>query len=91
VVAEPQLTLLELLRDVLHLTGTKSSCEQGECGACAVMVDERIVLSCLMLAVEAQGCQIVTVEGIAAGEQLHKIQQAFLDKGAVQCGFVPRA
>ena len=80
-------TLLDALRDDLELTGTKECCLVGECGACTVMVDGRIVDSCLMLAVEADGAEILTVEGLAQDGQLSPLQQAFLDKGAVQCGF----
>jgi carbon-monoxide dehydrogenase small subunit len=80
-------TLLDVLRDDLELTGTKECCLVGECGACTVVVDGRIVDSCLMLAVEADGAEILTVEGLAQDGQLSPLQQAFLDKGAVQCGF----
>ena len=80
-------TLLDALRDDLELTGTKECCLVGECGACTVVVDGRIVDSCLMLAVEADGAEILTVEGLAQDGQLSPLQQAFLDKGAVQCGF----
>ena len=80
-------TLLDVLRDELRLTGTKECCLVGECGACTVMVDGRIVDSCLMLAVEADGAEILTVEGLAENGRLSPLQQAFLDKGAVQCGF----
>lgn len=80
-------TLLDALRDDLNLTGTKECCLVGECGACTVIVDGRIVDSCLMLAVEADGTEIRTVEGLAGDGQLSPLQQAFLDKGAVQCGF----
>jgi aerobic-type carbon monoxide dehydrogenase small subunit (CoxS/CutS family) len=80
-------TLLDALRDELNLTGTKECCLVGECGACTVIVDGRIVDSCLMLAVEADGAEIRTVEGLAEDGQLSPLQQAFLDKGAVQCGF----
>lgn len=80
-------TLLDVLREDLELTGTKECCLVGECGACTVMVNGRIVDSCLMLAVEADGAEIVTVEGLAQNGQLNPLQQAFLDKGAVQCGF----
>jgi len=80
-------TLLDVLRDDLQLTGTKECCLVGECGACTVMVDGRIVDSCLMLAVEADGAEILTVEGLAENGRLSPLQQAFLDKGAVQCGF----
>ena len=80
-------TLLDVLRDDLELTGTKECCLVGECGACTVMVNGRIVDSCLMLAVEADGADIVTVEGLAREGELSPLQEAFLDKGAVQCGF----
>jgi carbon-monoxide dehydrogenase small subunit len=83
----PNHTLLDVLRDDLRLTGTKECCLVGECGACTVRVDGRIVDSCLMLAVEADGTEIMTVEGLAQDGQLNPLQQAFLDKGAVQCGF----
>lgn len=80
-------TLLDVLREDLALTGTKECCLVGECGACTVVVNGRIVDSCLMLAVEADGAEIKTVEGLAEGSKLIPLQQAFLDKGAVQCGF----
>ena len=80
-------TLLDVLRDDLGLTGTKECCLVGECGACTVIMDGRTVDSCLVLAVEADGSQITTVEGIAAGGSLSPLQQAFLDRGAAQCGF----
>ena len=80
-------TLLDVLRDDLRLTGTKECCLVGECGACTVSVNGRIVDSCLMLAVEADGAEILTVEGLAREGTLSPLQQAFLDKGGVQCGF----
>jgi carbon-monoxide dehydrogenase small subunit len=83
----PHRTLLEFLREDLHLTGTKEGCGQGDCGTCTVQMDGRPVNSCLMLAVAADGCEIVTIEGVADAGVLHPIQQQFLDKGAVQCGF----
>ncbi len=83
---EPRQSLLECLRDVLGLTGTKEGCNDGNCGACTVMLDDRIVTSCLVLGVEAEGCRITTIEGIAAGSQLHPLQQAFLENAALQCG-----
>ncbi|MFH0750264.1 MAG: (2Fe-2S)-binding protein [Chloroflexota bacterium] len=83
----PHLTLLEVLRDDLQLTGTKECCLVGECGACTVSVDGRIVDSCLVLAVEADGTVVATVEGLADGGRLNPLQQAFLDRGAAQCGF----
>ena len=84
---EPWRTLLEVLRDQLGLTGTKKSCEEGHCGACTVMVDGQAVNSCLMLAVEVQGKDIVTIEGLSVEGHLHQIQEAFVTHGAVQCGF----
>ena len=88
VVAKPDKTLLDVLRDDLELTGAKESCDQiGECGACTVIADGRPVLSCLMLALDAEGKDIVTVEGLSKGEELHPIQKAFIEHGAIQCGF----
>ena len=84
---EPHHTLLEVLRDDLGLTGTKECCLVGECGACTVLVDGVSVDSCLMLGVEAAGSSVTTVEGLATGDRLHPLQQAFLETGAVQCGF----
>jgi carbon-monoxide dehydrogenase small subunit len=83
----PHHTLLEVLRDDLALTGTKECCLVGECGACTVRLDGRIVDACLVLAVEADGGDVVTVEGLASEGRLTRLQQAFLDHGAVQCGF----
>jgi aerobic-type carbon monoxide dehydrogenase small subunit (CoxS/CutS family) len=83
----PHHTLLEVLRDELGLTGTKECCLVGECGACTVLVDGRSVDSCLMLAAEAEGTAVTTVEGLADGGRLAPLQQAFLDTGAAQCGF----
>ena len=80
-------TLLELLREDLHLTGTKHGCELGECGACAVLLDGQPVLSCLVLAEECQGRQVTTVEGVAADGRLHPLQECFADLGASQCGY----
>jgi carbon-monoxide dehydrogenase small subunit len=84
---EPHHTLLEVLRDDLGLTGTKECCLVGECGACTVLVNDVSVDSCLVLAVEADGASITTVEGLASGDRLHPLQAAFLETGAAQCGF----
>ena len=83
---EGQQTLLTALRDALGLTGTKEGCSTGDCGACSVMLDGRLVPSCLVLAAEAQGAEIATVEGVAQGDALHPIQQKFLEHAALQCG-----
>jgi len=83
---EPRQSLLEVLRDVLSLTGTKEGCNDGNCGACTVLMDGRIVTSCLVLGVEAEGAVIETVEGMARGSELHPLQQAFLENAALQCG-----
>ena len=83
---ETDQTLLEVLRDELHLTGTKEGCGTGDCGACSVTVDGRLVCSCLMLAVEARGKSIETIEGMASGTQLHPLQRKFLEHAGLQCG-----
>jgi carbon-monoxide dehydrogenase small subunit len=83
----PNDTLLEVLRDELDLTGSKESCGEGVCGSCTVQMDGKPVRSCLTLALEAQGCKIKTVEGLADGDELSDLQQSFIDHGAVQCGF----
>ncbi len=80
-------TLLEVLRDELSLTGTKEGCGTGDCGACTVLLDGIPIASCLTLAVEAQGKEISTIEGMAREGQLHPLQRAFIDRGAIQCGF----
>ena len=83
---EPRQSLLECLRDIAGLTGTKEGCNDGNCGACTVMFDGRIVTSCLVLGVEADGREITTIEGVAEGSALHEIQKAFLEGAALQCG-----
>jgi carbon-monoxide dehydrogenase small subunit len=80
-------TLLEVLRDSLGLTGTKTACEESECGTCTVQINGKAVLSCITLAAALEGEEITTIEGLAEGENLHPVQQAFLKEGAVQCGF----
>lgn len=83
---EPRQSLLECLRDVVGLTGTKEGCGDGNCGSCAIEMDGRIVTSCLVLGVEAEGSRIRTVEGLAQGNELHPLQKAFLESAALQCG-----
>jgi len=83
----PYKTLLEVLREDLNHTGTKHGCELGECGACAVLVDGKPVLSCLLLALECDGKRVLTVEGLGSGGKLHPLQDAFADLGAAQCGY----
>jgi len=80
-------SLLAVLRDTLELPGSKNACEQGECGSCSVLLDGELVCSCLVLGAQADGHEVVTVEGLADGDVLHPVQQAFVDAGAVQCGF----
>ncbi len=84
--AEPRQSLLEVLRDDIGLTGTKEGCNNGNCGACSVMLNGRVVNSCCVLAVETQGAEVTTIEGLAHGDQLHPLQQAFLEEAALQCG-----
>jgi len=84
---EPGATLLEALREELGLTGTKEGCGSGDCGACTVVLDGEMVCACLVLAAEAEGRQIRTIEGVAEGSVLHPVQQKFLEHGALQCGF----
>ncbi len=83
----PHKTLLEVLREDLNLTGTKHGCELGECGTCAVLVDGRAILSCLMLGLDAEGRDVKSIEGMAEGATLHPLQQTFADLGAAQCGY----
>ena len=87
VAVKPTESLLQVIRDRLGLTGTKNGCNVGECGACTVLVDGVPIRSCLMLAMNARDKQITTIEGLAEGEKLHPIQQAFVEHGALQCGF----
>jgi aerobic carbon-monoxide dehydrogenase small subunit len=84
---EPQQTLLDVLRDVVGLTGSKEGCASGDCGACSVLIDGTLVCSCLVLGIEAEGKSVLTVEGVAEGEKLHPVQQKFLEHAALQCGF----
>ena len=83
---EPEQTLLDVLRDELNLTGSKEGCSSGDCGACSVMVDGRLVCSCLVMGAEAEGREVETIEGMANGEALHPLQQKFIDHAALQCG-----
>ena len=87
VAVEPRRTLLEVLREQLGLTGTKEGCDAGDCGTCTVLLDGKPVPSCLVLAIDAQGKDILTIEGMSNGPELHPIQKAFVDYGAIQCGF----
>ena len=80
-------SLLTMLRDTLELPGSKNACEQGECGSCSVVLDGELVCACLVLAAQVDGHEVVTVEGLAAGDELHPVQAAFVEAGAVQCGF----
>ena len=82
---EPQQTMLDVLRDELSLTGSKEGCGSGDCGACSIIVDGRLVCSCLMFGAEASGTEITTIEGIANGDTLHPLQQKFLEHAALQC------
>ncbi|HUJ68429.1 MAG TPA: (2Fe-2S)-binding protein [Syntrophorhabdales bacterium] len=84
---DPRQSLLECLRDVLNLTGTKEGCNDGNCGACSVLLNGRLVNSCLVLGVEIEGQEVLTVEGLADSGELHVLQQSFLDNGAIQCGY----
>jgi len=84
---EPQTTLVELLRDYLNLTGTKVTCNHGECGTCTVILDGKAVYSCHMLAIDAHGKEVISIEGLMDGEKLHPLQEAFIEKDGFQCGF----
>lgn len=79
--------LIDVLREEMGLKGTKRGCDQGQCGACTVLIEGRPVLSCILLAVQADGKKIITIEGVASGEKLHPLQEAFVEEGAAQCGF----
>jgi carbon-monoxide dehydrogenase small subunit len=83
----PHATLLEVLREDLELTGTKYGCGEGECGACSVILDGKVVNSCLILALECEGAEVLTIEGLRENGELHSIQRAFVEHGAIQCGF----
>jgi carbon-monoxide dehydrogenase small subunit len=85
--ADPQTSLLDFVRDTLNLKGTKLCCNTGECGACTLILNGKPINSCVTLAADANGAQIITVEGLAEDERLHPVQQAFIDTGAVQCGY----
>ncbi len=87
IAVEPTWTLLETVREQLRLTGAKEGCGTGDCGACSMLVDGRLVTSCLMLAVQADGREVTTIEGLATNGTLHPVQAAFVEKGGVQCGF----
>ena len=87
VLVEPYASLLDTLRDELQLTGTKKGCDEGDCGACTVILDGKTVTSCLVLAMDAHGRDLLTVEGLARGQELHLVQRAFMENGGVQCGF----
>jgi xanthine dehydrogenase YagT iron-sulfur-binding subunit len=84
---DPRVTLLDLLRERLHLTGTKKGCDRGQCGACTVIVDGQRINSCLSLAVSCDGADVLTIEGVAEGDQLHPLQAAFIAHDGLQCGF----
>ena len=84
---DPRVTLLDLLRERLHLTGTKKGCDRGQCGACTVLVDGRRINSCMALAVSQDGADVLTIEGVARGDQLHPVQAAFIAHDGMQCGF----
>ncbi|NOZ73257.1 MAG: (2Fe-2S)-binding protein [Chloroflexi bacterium] len=87
IAVEPWWTLLDVLRDQLELTGAKKGCDRGDCGTCTVLLNDKPVASCMMLAVQADGCEITTIEGLQQGNTLHPLQQAFVNHGAIQCGF----
>jgi len=84
---DPRVTLLDLLREHLHLTGTKKGCDRGQCGACTVLVDGRRINSCLALAISQDGAEVLTIEGVARGDEVHPVQAAFIAHDGFQCGF----
>lgn len=84
---DPRVTLLDLLRERLDLTGTKKGCDRGQCGACTILVNGRRVVSCLALALSCEGAEVTTIEGLAQGDQLHPVQAAFIEHDGFQCGF----
>ena len=87
ILVEPFVSLLDALRDELHMTGTKKGCDEGDCGACTVILDGKPVTSCLVLVMDAKGRDVLTVEGLAQVDRLHPVQHAFIENGGVQCGF----
>lgn len=87
VIVNPNMTLLELLREGLGFTGTKKGCNEGECGSCTVILEGKPVNSCMVLGLEADGKEVITIEGLAKGDELHPLQKAFIDNAAIQCGF----
>src|SRR3990170_3938337 len=87
VIVKPNMTLLELLREGLGFTGTKKGCNEGECGSCTVILEGKPVNSCMVLGLEADGKEVITIEGLAKGDELHPLQKAFIDNAAIQCGF----
>ena len=87
VLVEPYYSLLDTLRDELHLTGTKKGCDEGDCGACTILLNGNPVTSCLVLAHSAHGGEVITIEGLANGQELHPVQQAFAEHGGLQCGY----
>ena len=87
VLVKPSETLLQVIRERLGLTGTKEACSLGDCGSCTVILDGKAVNSCLVLALEAKGSEVLTIEGLGKGQQLHPIQKSFIEHGAIQCGF----
>src|SRR3982074_75906 len=86
---DPRVALLDLLRERLHLTGTKKGCDRGQCGACTILVDGRRINSCMALAISHDGADLLTIEGVARGDQLHPVQAAFIAHDGLQCGFSP--